>query len=180
MNNLLDNLLLKAKSGDARAEDELMQYLSVRFVMIAKHNIGRGAAEDIAQEACLTIVKKYKTETYTKSFQAWAYGVLKMKIKAHIADLIRERDRIVSELESYKCQPIQPPEIDPDLRRRLAKCFKQIMRQNIPYARALNLAYHGYKAPEIAVKLKVNVNNLYVILSRGRSMLDLCLKRGTI
>ncbi|NIO21904.1 MAG: hypothetical protein GTN76_14535, partial [Candidatus Aenigmarchaeota archaeon] len=84
----MDELLSKAREGDEKAERELFQYLFVRFKALAKRRIGEGEAEDIAQEACLTVLEKYKTQTFTKGFETWAYGVLKMKIGNYMQGLM--------------------------------------------------------------------------------------------
>ena len=77
----MKQLLERALVGDKEAEKELFQYLFVRFKLFAKQK-GRGVqdAEDIAQEACVTILEKYKSQSFTAGFEAWAYGVLRMKI----------------------------------------------------------------------------------------------------
>jgi RNA polymerase sigma factor (sigma-70 family) len=178
MDNLLDDLLMKAKSGDARAEDELMRYLSVRFVAIAKHNIGDGEAKDIAQEACLTILQKYRTERFTKGFGAWAYGVLKMKIGNHIQGLMAKQKSSVPESEADQTQMCSSPESAYNLKRKLIDCMKKIIKHNPSYARVLNMIYQGYATNEISEKLKINQNHLYVMLNRGRGMLKSCLEKG--
>lgn len=170
---MLDDLYRRAYEGDEGTERQLFKHLFERFVRFIRHNyrstIGEQDAQDIAQEACITVLKKYKTEKITKSFSHWSYGVLKNKILNHLS----KRPPVM----------IDPPSnspIDYDLRRRLLACLKQIMKHNILYARALNLIHQGYKANEIAQKLKVNISNLYVILHRARAMLDICLKKGKI
>ena len=77
----MNQLVAKAKAGDKKAKNELFQYLFIRFNLFAKRKVREDKdAEDLAQEACMTIIEKYKTEKFTVNFQAWAYGVLKMKI----------------------------------------------------------------------------------------------------
>ena len=46
----MDQLFESARSGDEKAEQELFQYLFVRFRTLAERRIGKGEAEDIAQE----------------------------------------------------------------------------------------------------------------------------------
>jgi DNA-directed RNA polymerase specialized sigma24 family protein len=83
--SILGSLLKRALAGDQGAEAELFQTLSLRFTAIAKRRIReKEAAEDIAQDACATILHKYKSESFTVSFAAWAFGVLWMKIGNHL------------------------------------------------------------------------------------------------
>lgn len=171
---MLDDLYRRACQGDEGAETQLLKYLFERFLRIMRHNyrnrIDDQDAQDIAQEACITVSKKYKTEQFTKNFSSWSYGVLKNKIRNYLGE---PKPPVIIDMPSTH-------PIDYDLRKKLLVCFRQVMKRNIYYARALNLSYQGYKACEIAQKLKIKINNLYVILNRGRTMLDLCLKKGKI
>ena len=60
----MDQIFARAREGDEKAEQELFKYLFVRFKTLAERRIGKGEAEDIAQEACMTVLQKYKTETF--------------------------------------------------------------------------------------------------------------------
>jgi len=176
----MENLLAKAKQGDEKAEKELFQYLFVRFKAIAKRRIGEGEAEDIAQEASMTVLQKYKSETFTKGFEAWAYGILKMKIGNYIQGLMVKQKSFVPESDADQTQKCSSPESTYNLKRKLIDCMKKIIKLNPPYARVLNLIYQGYTANEISGKLKINQNHLYVMLNRGRGMLKSCLETGSI
>ena len=176
----MDKLLARAKEGDEKAEKELFQHLFVRFKALAKRRIGEGEAEDIAQEACLTVLEKYKTETFTKGFEAWAYGVLKMKIGNYMQGLMVKQKALAPESVADQAQKLASTEHDYDLKRKLIDCLKQIIIRNRIYARALNFIHQGYKVDEICLRLKIKANNFYVILNRGRRLLKTCLETGTI
>ena len=145
-----------------------------------KQRIGIEDAEDLAQEACLTILQKYKTETFQKSFEAWAYGVLKMKIGNYIQGPLKKQKRMVPELEMRTPLKSEPQASLSDLRRQLLGCLKKLIKLNPAYARALNFVHQGFKTGEICQKLSITRNHFYVILSRGRHMLETCLKTGRI
>jgi DNA-directed RNA polymerase specialized sigma24 family protein len=182
MDTQLAVLVAKAQEGDKRAENELFQLLLVRFRYIARRKIkgDRDEIEELVQKALVTINEKYKTVIYETSFQAWAYGVLKMKLKAYLHAIAINKDKFVRESEAKKL-PIDPPkDLDPLLERKLRECLKQVRQHNINYARAVNLAARGYKAPEMANRLKVNIAHLYVVLNRGRSLLKACMEKGGI
>jgi RNA polymerase sigma factor (sigma-70 family) len=176
----MDKLLIKAREGDEKAERDLFQYLFVRFGALAKRRIGKGEAEDIAQEACVTVLQKYKTETFTKGFEAWAYGVLKMKIGNYMQGLMVKQKSLAPESKADQTPRVSSPEPDYDLKRKLINCLKQIIKRNRLYARALNFVHQGYKAREISRRLRIKPNNFYVILNRGRRLLRICLETGAV
>lgn len=176
----MDRLLIRAKQGNEKAEKELFQCLLVRFKALAKRRIGKGEAEDIAQEACLTVLQKYKTETFTKGFEAWAYGVLRMKIGNYMQGLMKKQKEMTSELEADQTQKFTSTEPDYDLKRKLIDCLKKIIKRNRLYARVLNFIHQGYKSDEICQRLRIKANNFYVILNRGRRLLKTCLETGMV
>jgi RNA polymerase sigma factor (sigma-70 family) len=176
----MNELLSKARDGDEKAEKQLFQYLFVRFKTFAKRRIGEGEAEDIAQEACVTVLQKYKSETFTRGFEAWAYGVLKMKIGNYMQGLLVKQKSLVSEAEADHAERISSPEPGYDLKRKLIDCLKQLLKFNRFYARVLNLIYQGYDTGEISRRLRIKPNSSYVILNRGRRYLRTCLETGRI
>jgi len=170
----------KALAGDEQAEKELFQYLIVRFKSIARRRIGVEEYEDLAQEACKTVLEKYKKVTYTESFQQWAYGVLKNKIGSYLQGKLQKQKKSITETEGRPLFRSSPRESLVDLERQLIHCIKKIIKKNVVYARVLNLVYHGYTKEEICRRLRVEQSYLYVILNRGRNMLRKCLKTGGI
>lgn len=172
--------MTKARKGDEKAERELFQYLFVRFKTLAKRRIGKGEAEDVAQEACVTVLQKYKTETFTKSFEAWAHGVLKMKIGNYMQGLMVKQKGVAPESEADQAAGASSPAPNYDLKRKLIDCLKQIIKRNRLYARALNFVHQGYQTDEISRKLRIRPNNFYVILNRGRRLLRTCLETGVL
>ena len=176
----MDELMRRARQGDQEAEEQLFQYLSVRFKTLAKRRIGEGEAEDIAEEACLTVLQKYKTETFSKGFLPWAYGVLQMKIGNYMQGRMAKEKSLVPESEVDRMAKTSQPEPDYHLKRKLIDCLKQIIKLNRLYARALNLIYQGYKTGEICQRLGVTSNHFFVSLSRGRRLLRTCLETGRV
>ena len=177
---IMDECLSKARNGDERAEKQLFQGLFARFKTLAKRRIGEGEAEDIAQEACLTVLQKYKTETFAKGFEPWAYGVLRMKIGNYMQGLMVKQKDLAPEAEADQTQKSTFRQPDRDLKRKLIDCLKQLVKLNRLYARALNLIHQGYKTLEISQKLRIKRSNLYVILNRGRRLMRNCLETGRV
>lgn len=176
----MDSLLARAMDGDRDAEQEILRFLSVRFRAFATRRLGADEAEDVVQEACLAVLRKYKTETFTRGFRAWAYGVLKMEIKSHLRIKSHMAERFDSGVETDEVVVPLRKDVDYQLKMRLADCLRIITKRRRSYARVLNLIHQGYKSDEICRRLGIKPNNFYVILSRGRQMMKTCLERGTI
>ena len=153
----MDDLVARAKEGDKSAEKEIFEFLFSRFAAIVKQRIIEcQEAEDVAQEAYMTIIQKYKTLTYTASFEAWAHGVLKMKIGNYLQKK-KYRKRVVStDFSNDRSIDISSPQPDYDLRIRLIDCLKKMMKVgHSRYVRVLIPIYQGFKTEEICRKLKV-------------------------
>lgn len=174
MDSLLDRLSTQAKAGVKSGEEELLRYLSVRFHALAKRRVNEGDAEDMAQEACFTVLEKYKTATYSKGFSAWAYKILRNKI----GNYLRSKNNMKPEPDIEHVMNTSSVQPDCNLKRMLVRCFQQLVKRNRGYARVLNLVHQGYRTDEICKKLRITPNNLYVTLSRGRLLLKSCLERG--
>jgi RNA polymerase sigma factor (sigma-70 family) len=176
----MNDLVEKAISGDKQAEKELFERLLVRFRLFAKRHIWEDDVDDIAQEACLTILQKYKEQNYEKSFEAWAHGVLKMKIGNYLQhQSTRKKNISGAAIDNVEKQALESyDESKLDLISQLIGCLRKINRKYPRYVRVLNLVHHGYSTEEICSKLNVKPNYFYVILSRGRKMLKECIEKG--
>ena len=175
----INRLHNEACKGDRRSVDELFDVLSSRYRMFARHKIWNQAdAEEIVQEALMTIYAEYKTITFTTSFSAWACKVLDNRILAYIGKKKRESKRINQSFD--QCPDLPKVSADPELKRKLLDCLQKICRRNMRYARILNLHYLGYKTGEICDSMDVKRETLYSALSKARAMLGNCLEKGDI
>ena len=170
----MEELANKAIAGDAQAEKQLFEKLLVRFQYLAKLKAGEDNCYDLAQEACITVFEKYKQQNFTVSFTAWANGVLKMKIGNYLQrkDRQKPRETVINEETS----PDLRVSADPNLKRFVLDCLKELAKLGGNYARILNLSYHGFETAEICAKIGIKPNHYYVTLSRGRSQLRTCLE----
>jgi RNA polymerase sigma factor (sigma-70 family) len=169
-------LLDRYRSGDLAAGDEISRYLSRLFLAIARRHIrNRETAEDVSQEACLAVVDKCRTATFTICPLRWAHGVLRMRIRAYYRK--RQRDRRLFEGGSTTEMAPAPCNLEYDnlLESSLITCLRKVFAAKPRYARILCLSYQGYDSDEICAKLKVSKKNLWALLSKARSMLRKCL-----
>lgn len=172
----INNFYKNAITGKKTDEERLFDSLSVIFRLIVYQKVhNKDDANEIIQDTLLMIAKNYRKMEFRVSFSAWAYKILNNEI----ARYYRNKTRRGSQSTDDDCLE-SDPEIswnpDPMLEPRLLECLKKICRANPKYARILNLKFHGYDTEDICGKLKITANNLYVIVTRGRSMLKHCLE----
>ena len=174
----LNVLFQSAGGGDEKAEKRLFEQLSARFRLLARHRIWNGAdAEEIAQEALMTVAREYRRVQITASFSAWAHKILDNRVLAYIQSAKRQAGRTekLSEETENRGRPMSAE--DGVLRRQLLDCFRQVAEPNRRYARILNLHYQGYGTEDICRRLSITPSNFYSILSRARALLRRCLER---
>jgi RNA polymerase sigma factor (sigma-70 family) len=175
----VDTAFQLAAKGDETAQRKLFESLTVRFRLFARQKIWDEAeVEDIVQNALTAVYTKYRQVNIVHSFSAWAHGVLNKEILRYTRDRSR-RSTLLTSLDTGSELPAVGQE-DPEVRRRMLYCLEKVTSINLRYARVLQLKYEGYDTENICKYLDVTPNNLYVILSRARTMLRECLKEGTI
>jgi RNA polymerase sigma factor (sigma-70 family) len=172
----LDHIIDMARSGNEAAEKELIGYLHERFLYLAKRRIGGEDATDIAQDACMIILRKYRSCEDHGNFEAWAYKILRNIIGNYLQHKNVEQDHIIAGKDELKQTQNPAEEIDPTFERRLLACLRKILIRNKLYARVLNLTYLGFKTSEICDRLKITAGYYYVILNRGRKALMSCIE----
>jgi len=177
----LDDILAGLNAMDQANEDKILGHLSARFFSIAKRRIGNEEeAKDVTQQACVTVLEKYRTESFEIGFVPWAYGILRMKIGNHFQQREVQRRRIHTDPIILDIAGSNSQDHSGQLRTELIKCLKKILAIKPRYARILNLSYQGYSADEICKKLHIRKNNMYALLSKSRSLLRKCLETGEV
>jgi len=177
----IDELYTEAKKGDLKARDELFKALLARFRYFARQKIwDSDDAEDVVQDALVVINREYERIDIKVSFHLWAYKVFDMRVLGYIQKkgISHARYLRYPENESDFQEPLV--KIQLEIKVKLLDCLNKILKANSRYARILNFQYQGFSTEEICEKLKVTRNNCYSILSRARSLLELCLKKGDI
>lgn len=175
---VLSQLFSKAKSGDKLAEEEMFSRLSERFKFIARRRVEDDDAEDIAQEACVTVIEKYRAVAATINLEAWSYRVLRNKIGNYLNKKSSRRRIVMFSSENIMLDKNISIKTDYELQADLINCLKKVMFSKPQFARALNLVQLGYTTDEICVRMNVKRNHLYVILNRARNLLTKCLAGG--
>ena len=176
---IIDKLYEKASGGDKVSERELFEYLTDRFRLFVQLRIkSRLDAEDIVQNALMTISGKYKNIEFQTSFAGWAYQVLQNKMRDYFKAQRRRDQKIES--TDVQNQPTISQNLDETTRRQMLECLRKVGHANIRFSRILNLHYQGYSSDEICEKLKLKRNYFYVVLSRARVMLETCLEKGDV
>ena len=175
----INDLHKKAVSGDSKAEGELFKALSERFQVVLRHKIKDELdIEDIMQDSLAVVASKYKGIEFEVSFSAWAYKILEYNILSYYrSGSSRRKKETEMTIDTADNRTI---DADPILKMKLIECFDKLCRVNSRYASVISMHFEGYEADEIAKKLKVTVNNIYVLLSRARAMLKNCLDNGEL
>ncbi len=175
----INELYEMARTGDRAAEEKLFHTLSVRFRALTVQKIReKDDCDDIVQNAVLAISEEYKSIEIRTSFSAWAYKVLQNRILKHFN--IGQRKTLNEKNLARYFETPSDFEPDPTLESRLVDCLQKMSRVDTRYARVLNLFYQGYSTEDVCRKLDISANYSYVILSRARSMLKLCLEVGEV
>ena len=175
----IDLLFQNLNRNDKSAESEFFRHLTERFRLFAELKIrDKMDAEEVVQNAVMVVARKYRSIEFETSFAGWAHKVLSNEVlKYYRTKAYRDNLFMQVEIESSPAALWNP---DPDFKRLLLDCVRKLCSANVRYARTLNLKYQGFEIGEICRKLKVTEENLYVILSRARSLLRLCLEKGDI
>lgn len=169
----------RARSGDGEAEHQLFQYLSERFRRFARHRIANDPdADEVVQEAIMTICREYRNIEVAISITAWAYKVLDNRILTYLQGRRTMRQRMSQQSNALDYVPAES--VNEELRHRLLECLKKICSANQRYARVLNLHSQGYETSHICDRLDLKENTLYSLLHRGRALLRRCLETGEI
>lgn len=165
--------------GTPGSEDRLFESLSDSFRFFVQQRIwSEQDAKDVVQEALVAIAGKYKGIDFEKSFAAWAYRVLENKVLEYYRKKRCHESKFAQLTDAGPGSNLDDP--DPTFRDRLLDCLRRISDANSRYARVLNFRYQGYVTEEICDRMDMTRNSLYIVLSRARSMLKLCLQKGDI
>ncbi|MCP4705788.1 MAG: RNA polymerase sigma factor [candidate division Zixibacteria bacterium] len=152
-------------------------YASFRLILQYK-GVNNLDAEDIIQDAMIVIGEELKNDKVIINFSAWSHAVLKNKWLDFIKSRKYQKNKTPMELKDV--YPAEHDEVDFILMDQLIECFRKVGMVNRRHARILNLHFLGYSTEEICSRLEITKTNMYSLLSRARSMLELCLNKGNL
>jgi RNA polymerase sigma-70 factor (ECF subfamily) len=170
----LDQLLRAARDGDKAAEQSLFRTLSVRFRLIAYRILrDQQAADDVAQESALDVLRAYRSLEVKESFAAWARVVVRNRALTYL-ETRKRQESLAATLAAARTEQSggQGSRV---LQKRILECLLKISRTDRRYGRIINLRHQGYTIEQICQKLSITANNAYVILHRARRALRACL-----
>ncbi|MEZ5359781.1 MAG: RNA polymerase sigma factor [Candidatus Zixiibacteriota bacterium] len=175
-NQIIETLFLRARGGEKSAQNELFGALSARFQLIAQKRVWDNQdAEEIAQDALMTVFDKYMEAQTHSGYTAWAYKVLSNKILHYYRTNSRHSEKmtITDKIEMF-AESWTP---DPTFESKIKNCLQKVIKTNSRYGRILVNCYHGYSPDEICDRVGLTKTNFYSILSRARSLLKQCLDK---
>jgi len=175
--NSLDELFHKAVGGDKAAENDLFRIIHERLLRLAKYKL-RGDAyyEDVASEACRTVLQKLRDGAIKSAFSTYASTVLRNTIGNHLQK-VKRRNELMEELHGVEDEQTSPTS-DPIRRKTIIDCLRKIAGPHPEYARVLRMVVDGYTSEEICLELAIKRNTYYVWLFRARELLKRCLEKG--
>ena len=171
----INELHALVQSGNKSAEKQLFDKLRERFGLFLRHKIMNMAdAEDVLQNTLVVIARKYLDIEIETSFSSWAYKVLEFNILNYYRTKGRQKEKLEKLTVQQNETSIEVPDID--LKRRLLNCLRKINEANIRHARILNFSYQGFDMNQICEKLQLTRNGAYILLSRARTKLKICME----
>lgn len=132
-------------------------------------------AEDVVQRVAATVVEKYDEYDPARPFTAWAIGLARIEILRYRAEQSRDRlifDEAVIEKVTQAYANLAP-RVD-DLQEALEYCVDQLQGKN---RAVLDLHYlRDMKPQDVADRMGISSNSVYVILHRIRTVLRKCIR----
>ncbi len=134
-------------------------------------------AEDHFQELFLLVSEKADTYTQGTNFLGWVYTIARYKILAHNRKNTRRSRLLQSEAAEVLLKDAPHP--PSDLFEAKVQTLRECIQILAPTARTImDLRYfEGMKPSQIAERLQIDVNRIYLILSRSRALLRKCVEQ---
>ncbi|MBD3403702.1 hypothetical protein GF420_12460 [candidate division GN15 bacterium] len=176
----MNELWEQARAGDKQAESVVFDQLRRRFLALARTRLDGSDCEDVAHDACMVVLRKYKELQPPFKYDAWAVQVLNYQIANHRRRAATARRHAAASPDEHERAAGSGPIPEPSFLQALIDCVRKIAGGYRRYIRVLNLVHQGYTTEEICEKLGVSRNNLYVMVTRGRKLLEECLDRREV
>ena len=158
-----------------------LQWLSeLRPQLIAatkRHFHDQAVIEDLVQETLLAAWRGQNSFRGESNIKTWVYSILKNKIRTQIHSLQRKRLRNSAEEELDLLKSQEPSCLDKYFCSKMRRDIRRgIQKLPYKYQRIFILKYIlEWDTPQIALKLKMEENNVLVRLHRSREKLKVLL-----
>jgi RNA polymerase sigma-70 factor (ECF subfamily) len=133
-------------------------------------------AEEILQDVAATVVEKYDQFDQSRPFTPWVIGIARLKVLEYLRS--RSRDRHVFDSDTLALiadAHAQTSATYEERKQALAKCMKRLQGRG---SKAIEMRYlREMKTPEIAERLGISSNAVFILLHRTRLALSKCIER---
>ena len=177
----IEDLLARARAGDAEAENVLFTHVHARILQLAKKRIwDPEAARDIAQETLRTAFEKYRDAELSHGFFPWLFTILHHKVGNYLKRRRSERARIAPDdfdlLRGWEALTVSPDgEVAHlELRDSLEKALRQL---SVECQKIFRLLLEGAGRQEICAAFGSEpIGTIDSRVSRCRARLLACLE----
>lgn len=175
----LDRLVVRCQAGERDAHEELYRRIWPLLLKFARKVMGPDGAEDVAQEAFITVLRRVDRYSGRSAFTTWLYRVTANQA----VDMIRRQARQLPSGLSPDTGWEDPQATAPDeaLERNASRTTMLAAMRRLPvdYRAALYLHYYReLPVEQVAARLDCPVGTVKSRLHRGRRELARILNRG--
>lgn len=174
MNELTEDILIRAGQGDIQAFEEVYKASSSFVYNVAYRVIGNQEdAQEVTQEVFMSIYNKLKDFRFQSSFKTWVY-----RITANQAINRSKKESKTRNKTSAFDEQIDPPAVEADVKTNIDKednerKVEELLNELNPDQRACVILRNmeGLSYEEIAQSLNININTVRSRLKRARERL---------
>jgi len=131
--------------------------------------------DDVLQETFLTVTAKAEAFDASRDFVAWACGIARMKVREAGRKSARQWRPLSAEVLDALAASAPMDDLADERLAMLPECIAKLGAQG---RRVIDLRYQqAHKPEEIARRLELGVDSVYVALSRARAAIRQCIER---
>lgn len=188
------SLVQQLKQGDERAYEQAIKYYTPGMIAAARFFLDPDTAEDIVQEAWVTVTKAIKSFEGRSGLSTWLHRIVVNKSLSHLRKPLRELSvepenlldpQLTDRFDTFGAWlPTNDSIIRNDLESQLENdeligCIENFINQLPDQQRSAVILYdlHQQNPEEICQTLNINISNLRVIVHRARQKIFLMLER---
>jgi RNA polymerase sigma-70 factor (ECF subfamily) len=154
----------------------ILKHRTAIYGFIIAHLADVVSAEDVFQEVCLVLWEQWERYDPERDFGRWARGIARNKILQYLDRRGRDRSVALVDPELFELL-VEHPSWDRDdsaEKEALGRCIERLGRRA---KEILRLKYgEGLSGKEIARRLRLRVNSVFVSIMRARASLMDCIE----